>query len=184
MLSIGVNVAIFQGDTVLLTKREDFEVWCLPGGQLDENESMAQAAIREAYEETGLEVKLTRLVGIYSRPAWYGGHHVVVFAAEAIGGEMRPQPGEVIDIRYFPISDLPDELLLGVRHRVLDAAQGIGGSMAVCEDYEWAFGDLKNRREIYAARDQQPDIPRAELYTRFISVIDQTKFRVEVGNAE
>jgi ADP-ribose pyrophosphatase YjhB (NUDIX family) len=181
MLSIGVAVAILKDDSVLLTKREDFEVWCLPGGQLDENESMSQAAIREVYEETGLEVRLTRLVGIYSRPQWYGGHHIVLFAAEVSGGEFRPQPGEVIDIRYFPVHDLPDDLLLGAKHRILDAASGIGGSVAVCEDYPWAYGEAKNRQELYALRDQQANVPRAELYARFLSGIDQSKFRVEVG---
>ena len=41
---LGVNVAIFQEGKVLLTKRVDFEVWCLPGGEVDEGESLAQAA--------------------------------------------------------------------------------------------------------------------------------------------
>lgn len=182
MTNVGVNVAIFQGDQVLLTRREDFEVWCLPGGQLDDAESMADAARREAREETGLEVRLTRLVGIYSRPQWYGGHHVILFAAEVIGGEMRPQPGEVIEMRYFPIDALPDEMLLGARHRVLDAAKGIGGSIAVLEDFPWAYGaDVKTRLEIYALRDQQGDKPRAEIYADFISGIDQTKLHIEVG---
>ncbi len=137
MTNFGVAVAIFQDEQILLTQREDFEV----------------------YEETGLEVRLTRLVGIYSKPAWYGGQHIILFAAEVTGGEMRPQPGEVIDIRYFPITALPDALLLGSRHRVLDAAGGLGGSVAVCEDFPWIFGNLKNRQEIYAARDQHPDTP-------------------------
>ena len=179
-MNVGVNVAILDGDQVLLTKREDFEVWCLPGGQLDEGESMAQAAMREAYEETGLQVKLTRLVGIYSRPEWYGGHHVVVFAAEVIGGEMRGQPGEVIDMQYFHVSDLPQNMLIGQRHRILDAANGVSG-VAVCEDFLWAFGEAKNRQEVYALRDQQPDVPRAEFYAQYIRVIDQTRLRVEVG---
>ncbi len=62
---LGVTVAVIDEDRILLTKREDFEVWCLPGGGVDPGESVAQAAIREAREETGLEVQLTRLVGIY-----------------------------------------------------------------------------------------------------------------------
>ena len=41
---LGVNIAIFQDRKILLTKREDFEVWCLPGGAVDEGETIAQAA--------------------------------------------------------------------------------------------------------------------------------------------
>jgi 8-oxo-dGTP diphosphatase len=58
---IGVNVAIFQDGKVLLTKRRDFKVWCLPGGEVDNGETLVEAAKREAREELGLEVQLERL---------------------------------------------------------------------------------------------------------------------------
>jgi ADP-ribose pyrophosphatase YjhB (NUDIX family) len=54
MPSLGVNIAVIQDGQILLTQREDFEVWCLPGGEVDACESIAQAAVREALEETGL----------------------------------------------------------------------------------------------------------------------------------
>jgi ADP-ribose pyrophosphatase YjhB (NUDIX family) len=68
MINLGVNVAVIEDGRVLLTQREDFEVWCLPGGQVESGESLAQAAVREVREETGLHIELLRLVGIYSRP--------------------------------------------------------------------------------------------------------------------
>lgn len=78
---LGVNVAIIQDGKVLLTRRRDFEVWCLPGGEVDSGETLAQAAIREAREEVGLEVHLEQLVGVHTRPQWLScGSHVVVFA--------------------------------------------------------------------------------------------------------
>ncbi len=73
MPTLGVNVAIFQDSEVLLIQRSDLPVWALPGGGVDNGESVAQAATREALEETGLEVALTRLVGICSRPDWRRG---------------------------------------------------------------------------------------------------------------
>ncbi len=70
MSHLAVNIAILQGGQILLTKREDFEVWCMPGGSVELNESVAQAAIHEAREETGLDEKLTRLVAMYFAPHW------------------------------------------------------------------------------------------------------------------
>ena len=75
MAGFGVNIAILKDGKILLTKREDFEVWCLPGGIVEPGESVVEAAVREAREETGLEVGLTRLVEIYSRPNWRDGEH-------------------------------------------------------------------------------------------------------------
>src|SRR5512144_2689523 len=96
MPMLGVTVAIIDGSKVLLTKREDFEVWCLPGGAVDEGESIAQAAIREVREETGLEVELIRLVGVYSLPEGpHYGAHLIVFAARPTGGGFAPSRQEV-----------------------------------------------------------------------------------------
>jgi 8-oxo-dGTP diphosphatase len=102
MPSFGVNIAIFKEGKVLLTKRDDFPVWCLPGGSIDSGETIAQAAIREACEETGFEVKLTRLVGLYSRPNWVlEGSHAVLFTAEVIGGNLIKETQETIDAGFF-----------------------------------------------------------------------------------
>ena len=73
-MPFGTSVAILKDNRVLLTKREDFEVWCLPGGGVDPGESIPQAAIREAREETGLTVHLTRLVGLYGRSKGHPQH--------------------------------------------------------------------------------------------------------------
>lgn len=67
---------------VLLVKRRDNTLWALPGGGHDIGESIEQTAIREVKEETGLDVEVTGLVGIYTNPA-----HVVAFT----DGEVRQQ---------------------------------------------------------------------------------------------
>jgi ADP-ribose pyrophosphatase YjhB (NUDIX family) len=108
MVNFEAAVAILQDHQVLLVKREDFEVWVLPGGAIDPGESVLDAAVREAREETGLVVQLTRLVGIYSRPNWAS--HIIVFAAEQTGGAARAQAGEVIDVRFFDVNALPADL--------------------------------------------------------------------------
>ncbi|HLZ55533.1 MAG TPA: NUDIX domain-containing protein [Ktedonosporobacter sp.] len=53
---------VIDNGQILLIQREDFKVWALPGGQIEAGESVAQAAIREVREETGIEVELTSLV--------------------------------------------------------------------------------------------------------------------------
>jgi 8-oxo-dGTP diphosphatase len=108
MTSFGVNIAIIKEEKVLLTKRADFPVWCLPGGSIDSGETIAQAAIREAYEETGFEVKLTCLVGLYSRPNWVlEGSHGVLFTAEIMGGNLIKETQETIDAGFFHSLNYP-----------------------------------------------------------------------------
>ena len=102
MPTFGVCIATIRDGQILLTQRSDFPVWCLPGGAVDDGESLAQAAIREAREETGVDVELTRLVGVYSRPNWrYGGDHSVLFAARPVGGELQIVTNETVDAGYF-----------------------------------------------------------------------------------
>lgn len=147
---LAAHVAIVREGRILLTKRHDFEVWVLPGGEVDPDESVAQAAVREARKETGLEVELTRLVGIYSMPGWpRGGHHSALFAARPIGGELRAQAGEVIDVRYFDPGALPEPLVWWHRQRIRDALAGVGGSVAWSQNAPWPFQPDTSRRKLY-----------------------------------
>ena len=53
---------------ILLTRRSDNGRWCLPGGAMDAGESWEECCVREVWEETGLTVRVVRLIGIYSTP--------------------------------------------------------------------------------------------------------------------
>jgi 8-oxo-dGTP diphosphatase len=178
---LGVTVAIVDGDQVLLTKREDFEVWCLPGGAVDDGESIAAAAIREAREETGLEVELTRLVGIYSRPKGWHSTHLMLFAARSVGGALRPDPREVVEVGYFSLAELPAPLLMGHRQQILDALGGAGGVVWLHE-VEWPFAPNMTRQELYALRDRS-GLSRQEFYRRHLLAVDTDEMHLEVYGA-
>lgn len=69
-LRLGCSAVIFDDSRqkVLLTQRADNGHWCLPGGHMESGESAAEACEREVFEETGLKVRATRLLGVYSNP--------------------------------------------------------------------------------------------------------------------
>jgi 8-oxo-dGTP diphosphatase len=156
-------------------------VWCLPGGGVEEGESLAEGAVREAKEETGLDVELTRLVGVYSRMGG-GMHdvHAVLYAARPVGGELKTQPNETIDVAYFPFDQLPQELLFGHKKRISDAINNLTG---VSVRQETKINDPKQytRKEIYEARDRS-GVSRQRFYLNRLAEAEVNEV-VEVDGA-
>ena len=149
MPSVGVNVAVIQEGKILLTKPDDFQIWCLPSGGVEEGESLAEAAIRETKEETGIDVELTRLVGVYSRLGVFGlpDGHAVLYEGRPIGGELTLQSGETIDVRYFTIDEIPYELAFAHKQRIADAIKGIQG-VSVRQQIKFAGRPAHSRKEL------------------------------------
>ena len=179
MPAITVNVAVLQEGQILLTQRDDFETWILPSGGVEEGESVAQAAIRETKEETGLEVALTGLVGVYSRFGLMPDNHAVLFTASVIGGSIQPQPGETIDVRFFPFDAIPDDLSLGHKKRIEDAIQGIGGGVAVMQKVNTETNRRIDAKDIVAIR-QQPREVRRQFYLEAVKRVS-LEIETEVG---
>lgn len=132
VLSPSATAVIFNGNgEVLLQRRADDGTWGIPGGHIEIGESAAQAVVREVKEETGLDVKIVRLVGVYSNPNEttfrYPDGRVVqyvscCFECEIIGGMMTTTE-ETLELRYFPADALPDSVRPAHRRRIHDAAQ-------------------------------------------------------------
>ena len=132
-----VDVVVIEKGAVLLIKRgkEPFKgKWCLPGGFVEENESVEQAAEREVKEETGIDVNLVGVLGVYSDPNRDERHTVsIAFLAFPKGRvKLKKQPNEVKEIKWFDISDLPP---LGFDHCkiVRDAIEVCEGIQCRCE---------------------------------------------------
>ncbi len=110
-----VNVVVVNGEgSVLLIRRTDNGNWAVPGGAVDLGESVAQAAVRETVEESGIECEITGIVGIYSDP-----RHVILYTsngevrqefsivltARALSG--RPTPSsESSEVRWVPVTEV------------------------------------------------------------------------------
>src|SRR6266516_4473245 len=115
---IGVYALVFDGEHVLLAHRRDIDWWNLPGGGMEVGETVDEAMIREVREETGLEVKVERLVGVYSKPQKQG--VVLTFRCAVIGGTLC-ETEESRECRYFLPSALPANTLPKHRQRIEDA---------------------------------------------------------------
>lgn len=179
-IALGINIAILEEGRVLLTQREDFEVWCLPGGGVDVGESLADAARREAREETGLEVELLWLVGFYSRPNWHTeGSHIAVLAARRTGGELRLQASEVLQAQYFGPDELPGPLLFGQRQRILDVFAGVTGAVWTQEEV-WPLEPEISREKLYGLRDAS-GLSRQDFYRHVFDSLDVGKQKLEVS---
>jgi 8-oxo-dGTP diphosphatase len=105
---------------ILLVQRAiepSYGKWVFPGGYVDRGESLEAAAIREVKEEAGLDVRLTRLLGVYSSP----GNPVIVIAyvGEVMGGSIQVDE-EGLDARVFAPSDIPwDQLAFPTTSEVI-----------------------------------------------------------------
>lgn len=130
-----VNVAVADSQSRLLAiRRTDNGNWALPGGGIDVGESVAQAAVREVEEETGILCEITGLVGIYSNP-----RHVIhytsndevrqefsiLLTARPVGGE-RKTGDESSSVEWVAVRSLIDEPNLhpSMRQRIEDYAAG------------------------------------------------------------
>lgn len=106
-LPTGSEAAIFDSQgRLLLIQRTDSGQWAIPGGACEVGETVDRTAIREAFEETGLRIKLTGLIGVFDPPrvnTTQPSPLVVCYSAKAAGavGTLRPSAREALDARWF-----------------------------------------------------------------------------------
>ena len=115
MLSTGASAVIFDEtkEKVLLTRRTDNGRWCLPSGRMEPGESAAETCARETWEETGLHVRIGRLIGIYTSPDYLieyadGNRRQIVAMSfeDVVTGGVIGKSDETTEFDYFSFADM------------------------------------------------------------------------------
>ena len=129
-IRLGCSAIIFDEshEKVLLTKRADNGLWCLPGGGVDPGESVEETILREVWEETGLTVRVLRLIGVYSDPNWlviYNDENAAQIVALSFEAEITDgEPGlsdETSDWGYYSLEEMKTlDMLLNHHARIQD----------------------------------------------------------------
>ena len=129
-LGVGCSASVFDSEKekVLLIRRVDNDKWAVPGGYMEAGESFSEACKREVQEETGLEVNVKRLIGIYTSPnlllEYPDGNKwqlvVLHFEAELLSGKLKASD-ETADFGFYTLSEISNSDMNGLdRKRVLD----------------------------------------------------------------
>jgi len=125
----GVLVEMEEGIVLIQRGQPPFEGWwALPAGYIEADESVERAAVRECKEETGLDVELLELFGVYSFPEGPVQSGIVVFyRARPVGGELRAGD-DARDVDVFPLGALPENLAFRTHREVLERLARIRSS--------------------------------------------------------
>ena len=113
---------IVRDDQVLMVKRAHpprVGWWCLPAGFMEWNEHPSATAIREVGEETGLLISLKGIFQIYTGTDDPRSNAVLIlYLADIVSGEMRASD-DALDVRFFPFSELPQDIAFESHIRAL-----------------------------------------------------------------
>jgi 8-oxo-dGTP diphosphatase len=106
-LVVAAVVLIRENDFVLLVQQNiGRHLWGAPGGLMENGETIERAAIREVFEETGLDVQIKRPIAFYS--VTRKNALTITFEGKITGGDMQQLTDETQGCRYFPFRDLPE----------------------------------------------------------------------------
>jgi len=124
LILVGVLVMVFdRQDRLLLQHRTDDNTWDFPGGYMEPDETTEETAKREVREETGLDIGDLTLFRVFSGKEFFyicpNGDQVFsvcpVYVTHDAHGDLRPDGDEGSEVRFFPIDDLPNEILPQVK---------------------------------------------------------------------
>jgi ADP-ribose pyrophosphatase YjhB (NUDIX family) len=119
-----VFAALFDAEGRILCVKRNYGPmnWTVPGGRMDPGESPLEAMEREAREESGYEIEVERLVGVYSMT--FKDDVVLFFAGKALSRNDWQPDGEISEARFFPPASLPQPMNPRTVARIRDALEG------------------------------------------------------------
>ena len=121
LFTIGVfGIILDKQDRILLCHRRDYDLWNLPGGGLESGEFLLDGLKREVKEETGLDIGISKLVGVYDKPEEKD--IVFSFICDVVAGEITLND-EADKIEYFSVDDLPHNTVPKHIERIKDVFQ-------------------------------------------------------------
>lgn len=140
---------------IFLVFRSDYPIWVLTGGGIEKGETPKSAAVREAEEESGFQVKLVREIGVYHVLNKNGDfiRNTYFFEGRKVSGEFKPEfsgcKGE-----WFNVNNLPKDLTFRTKQKILDAVNFSGKPFAktVRREPFWENASILFRHPIAAIR--------------------------------
>ncbi|HEY8472967.1 MAG TPA: NUDIX hydrolase [Natronosporangium sp.] len=149
--AVGAVITDPAGRVLLCQQSQGHRHWVLPGGKIRPGESPVHAVIRDVLEETGMEIEIVDLVGIYQLTGDACGEHVPdllmhVFRGRVVRGEATVNsPGRICRLSWHEPADLPEPMTATTRAAIADAVAARSGAVRVVQ------------------RDKEPELPEAEL---------------------
>jgi mutator protein MutT len=116
VISAGVDAIVRNDrDDILLSRRSDSGTWDLPGGAVEPGETPSEALCREVHEETGLEIRIRCVAGVFGgrsfRHTYPDGQRIEAFSAtfecEIVGGALRSVDGEATAFQFVSAESMP-----------------------------------------------------------------------------
>lgn len=120
---VGVRIMMIQDEKVLLVSQTYLPGWYMPGGGVKRGETLEQAARREAREETGADLGKLEIMGVYTNFEGFKTDHNILFLCREFALSGKPD-GEIVEVRFFDLNDLPEGLMPGHRHRLEEYRAG------------------------------------------------------------
>ena len=114
ILTFAGGCVVNENGEVLLQKRTDFDAWGFPGGAIELGETPEMAAIREIKEETGLDVEIIELIGVYTEldmiyPNGDKAQSIcIAYKLNAVGGEIISHNKETKELKWFSLNYMPN----------------------------------------------------------------------------